>query len=83
MAGEELVGQPSAFDVLTFGTNCRLATLTRYRYSNVIEGRPSYDGVQLVNGSRIDRREVDPQRVCSRDEPLTTATVLAASAPSP
>ena len=81
--GEELVGQPSAFDVLTFGTNCRLATLTRYRYSNVIEGRPSYDGVQLVNGSRIDRREVDPERVCSRDEPLTTATVLPASAPSP
>ena len=28
--GEELVGQPSAFDVLTFGTDCRLATLTRY-----------------------------------------------------
>jgi predicted phosphodiesterase/hypothetical membrane protein len=80
--GEELVGQPSAFDVLTFGTDCRLATLTRYRFSDVIEGRPSYDGVQLVNGRRIDRRELDPERVCSRDDPLTTTTVPRPAAPA-
>ena len=80
--GEELVGQPSAFDVLTFGTDCRLATLTRYRFSDVIEGRPSYDGVQLVNGRRIDRRELDPERVCTRDEPLTTTTVPRSAAPA-
>ena len=79
--GEELVGQPSAFDVLTFGTDCRLATLTRYRFSDVIEGRPSYDGVQLVNGRRIDRRELDPERVCSPDDPLTTTTVPRLSSP--
>ena len=73
--GEELVGQPSAFDVLTFGTDCRLASLTRYRFQNVIEGRPTYDGVQLVNGRRVDGREADPARTCSPDATMTTATV--------
>ena len=85
--GEELVGQPSAFDVLTFGTDCRLATLTRYRFRDVIEGRPAYDDVSLVNGRRIDGREADPARTCSVDEPLTTVPVrkaapTAASAPA-
>jgi predicted phosphodiesterase/hypothetical membrane protein len=79
-AGEELVGQPSAFDVLTFGTDCRLASLTRYRFRNVIEGRPTYDGVQLVNGRRVDQREADPTRTCSSDATMTTVTVPAARA---
>jgi predicted phosphodiesterase/hypothetical membrane protein len=77
--GEELIGQPSAFDVLTFGTDCRLASLTRYRYRDVIEGRPAYDGVSLVNGRRVDGREADPARTCSVDSPLTTASVPAAT----
>jgi len=76
--GEELVGQPSAFDVLTFGTDCRLATLTRYRFRDVIEGRPAYDGVSLVNGRRVDGREPDPSRTCSVDSPFSTAEVPAA-----
>lgn len=77
--GEELVGQPSAFDVLTFGTDCRLASLTRYRFRDVIEGRPAYDDVSLVNGRRVDGREPDPTRTCSPDAPLTTVTVPAAA----
>jgi predicted phosphodiesterase/hypothetical membrane protein len=80
--GEELVGQPSAFDVLTFGTDCRLATLTRYRFRDVIEGRPAYDDVSLVNGRRVDGREPDPTRTCSADAPFTTTTVPAAAAAS-
>jgi len=76
--GEELEGQPSAFDVLTFGTDCRLATLTRYRFRDVIEGRPAYDDVSLVNGRRVDGREADPTRTCSPDAPFTTAAVPAA-----
>ena len=78
-AGEELVGQPSAFDVLTFGTDCRLASLTRYRFRDVIEGRPAYDDVQLVNGRRIDDREADVTRTCSSDATLTSTTVPAAA----
>jgi hypothetical protein len=50
----ELTGQPSAFDIATFGTDCRLASLTRYQFRNVIEGRPAYDDVTLINGSRIE-----------------------------
>ena len=52
----ELTGQPSAFDIATFGTDCRLASLTRYQFRNVIEGRPAYDDVTLINGSRIEER---------------------------
>lgn len=78
--GEELVGQPSAFDVLTFGTDCRLASLTRYRFRDVIEGRPAYDDVRLVNGRRVDGREADPARTCSADATLTSVTVPASGA---
>ena len=77
--GEELVGQPSAFDVLTFGTDCRLTSLTRYRFRNVIEGRPAYDEVRLVNGHQIDDREADPARTCTSDATLTRVTGPAAS----
>ena len=65
--GEELVGQPSAFDVLSFGETCRLTSVTRYRYRNVIEGRPAYDDVSLLNGTRIDT-VTDPGRTCERPE---------------
>ncbi|MGL5866071.1 MAG: DUF998 domain-containing protein, partial [Dermatophilaceae bacterium] len=54
--GEELVGQPSAFDILAFGTDCRLASLTRFQFRDVVEGRPAYDNVSLVNGRRVDSR---------------------------
>ena len=53
--GEELTGQPSAFDVAAFGEDCRIASLTRYQFRNVIEGRPAYDDVTLINGSRIEQ----------------------------
>ena len=78
--GEELIGQPSAFDVLTFGTDCRLASLTRYRFRDVIEGRPAYDNVSLVNGRRVDSREPDPERSCSPELPLATVRVPPAPA---
>ena len=66
--------------MLTFGTDCRLASLTRYRFRDVIEGRPAYDDVQLVNGRRVDGREADPARTCSPDATLTSVTVPAATA---
>jgi predicted phosphodiesterase len=53
--GEEMTGQPSAFDIAAFGQDCQLTSLTRYQFRNVIEGRPAYDDVTLVNGSRIER----------------------------
>jgi predicted phosphodiesterase len=58
--GEELTGQPSAFDVAVFGDDCRLASLTRYQFRNVIEGRPAYDDVTLINGTRIESEAPAP-----------------------
>jgi hypothetical protein len=50
----ELTGQPYAFDVVTFGSACTLTQLTRYSYRNLLEGRPAYDSVQVINGTTID-----------------------------
>ncbi len=70
----ELRGQPSAFDIATFGTDCRLASLTRYQFRNVIEGRPAYDNVTLVNGSRIEERAPDPASPAGGADARSTAT---------
>jgi hypothetical protein len=65
-SGEELVGQPSAFDIAAFGGDCQLESLTRYTFHNVIEGRPVYDGVSLVNGAAIEPAPAkgSPERAC-------------------
>lgn len=76
--GEELSGQPYAFDVLTFGTDCRLSTLMRYQYRNIVQGRPAYDDIALVNGARVDTRAPDEDRVC---RPPTRITQRAVEAP--
>lgn len=67
--GEELTGQPSAFDILTFGQDCRLTSLARYQFRNIIEGRPAYDDVSLINGSRVATPPAPdvPPRICSPD----------------
>jgi predicted phosphodiesterase len=88
-AKEELTGQPSAFDVATFGEDCRIASLTRYQYRNVIEGRPAYDDVTLINGSRIEKEPPttdaptngnnaqSPARTCSATSEPTTERIPA------
>ena len=75
--GSELVGQPSAFDIVTYGTDCRLTSLTRFRFHNIIEGRPVYDDVSLINGTRIDTRSADPERHCVSDASLSVQSVAA------
>lgn len=81
-AGEELVGQPSAFDIAVFGGDCRLSALTRYTFRNVVEGRPAYDDVTLVNGARIEKTAPGPAgRTCSAASPVSVDTVPAAAAP--
>ncbi len=75
--GSELVGQPSAFSIATYGTTCRLTSLTRFKFRNLVEGKPAYDDVSLINGSRIDTREANPDRSCSAGGGLTTREVPA------
>jgi predicted phosphodiesterase len=67
----ELRGQHSSFDVATFGQGCRLRTLTRYQFRNVIEGRPAYDDVTLINGSRIEGPVEEEKE--EAEEPPTSA----------
>ncbi len=87
--GEELTGQPSSFDIAVFGEDCRITSLSRYQYRNVIEGRPAYDDVTLINGARIQSAlpegpgtadaDADPAtpRTCSADLEPTTERVAA------
>ena len=92
----ELTGQPYAFDVATFGSSCSLTQLTRYSYRNLLEGRPAYDTVQVVNGERIETpleaatspvgaagqsRTDTKARSCSRLEPPTVTPLPAEGLP--
>ncbi len=72
--GEELTGQPSSFDVAAFGEDCRLASLTRYQFRNVIEGRPAYDDVTLINGGRIESAAPAPAPAPGTGETGTATT---------
>ncbi|MEO3937165.1 metallophosphoesterase [Dermatophilaceae bacterium Soc4.6] len=67
----ELRGQPYAFDIAAFDTSCRLATLTRYEYRNLLEGAPVYDNVTVVNGATIQtaRQAGAAERSCSAADP--------------
>jgi predicted MPP superfamily phosphohydrolase len=70
----ELEGQPYAFDIAVFSQTCDLASLTRYTYRNLIQGRPAYDDVRLINGKTIATREPG-ERTCGTNLGLTQATV--------
>lgn len=82
-AGAELNGQPYAFDILSYGADCRLETLTRYSYRDLLEGRPVYDDVRAVNGRSIQAPQPAAGRVCRADAPLTLQTVVAGAAGEP
>jgi predicted phosphodiesterase/uncharacterized membrane protein (DUF441 family) len=74
--GEELTGQPSAFDILDIGEDCRLVSLRRYTFRNVIEGRPVLDDVSLLNGSFIESDVFgDEQRRCVATTSVRTTAV--------
>lgn len=51
--GAELAGQPAAFDILDYGSACRLQRVTRYTFHGVLEGRPAFDDVSLIRGSSV------------------------------
>jgi predicted phosphodiesterase/hypothetical membrane protein len=70
--GEELTGQPSAFDVLSFGIDCSLNSLSRYQFRDVIEGYPAYDDISLINGSTVSAGTPPAadgsERACSHEQ---------------
>lgn len=60
----ELTGYPYSFDILTFGEDCAVSTLTRYSYRNLVSGRPQFDDVSLINGRAL-QAERPEGRTCS------------------
>ena len=70
----ELEGQPYAFDIAVFTQSCDLASLTRYTYRNLIQGRPAYDDVSVINGNTIATREPGA-RTCATDLGVSRSTV--------
>lgn len=72
----ELTGHPYSFDILTFGEDCSLSTLTRYSYRNLVSGRPQYDDVRMVNGRTIQPRAPEG-RTCSTGMGLTVEPIPA------
>jgi predicted phosphodiesterase len=70
----ELAGQPYAFDVAVYSQSCDLASLTRYTFRNLIQGRPVYDDVSVINGNTIATRERGA-RTCSDNLGLSRTTV--------
>jgi predicted phosphodiesterase/hypothetical membrane protein len=80
---DELTGQPSAFDILTIGQDCRLTSLARYQFRNVIEGRPAYDDVSLINGARIATPPAAdaPPRSCTPELGLERTIIPIVAAP--
>jgi len=69
----ELEGQPYAFDIAAFSQTCDLASLTRYTYRNLIQGRPAYDDVRVINGKTIATQPGG--RTCRTDLGLRQTTV--------
>ena len=69
-----LEGQPYAFDIAVFSQSCDLASLTRYTYRNLIQGRPAYDNVSVINGRTIATREPGA-RICATDLAMSQTTV--------
>jgi len=70
----ELAGQPYAFDIAVYGQSCDLTSLTRYTFRNLIQGRPVYDDVSVINGKTIATREPG-NRTCAADLGMSTTTV--------
>jgi hypothetical protein len=70
----ELLGQPYAFDIAVFSQGCDLSSLTRYTYRNLIQGRPAYDNVSVINGKTIATREPG-ERTCGTDLGVSRTTV--------
>ncbi|WP_295696982.1 metallophosphoesterase, partial [Lapillicoccus sp.] len=76
----ELRGQPYAFDIAAFDTTCRLSSLTRFTYRNLIEGAPVYDNVTVLNGRSIEAEPVSSDgqpRSCGVDSATVQASIPA------
>lgn len=61
----ELPSQPNAFD-MAIGQDCRVLSLTRYSYRNLVSGRPRYDDVSPGSRSTPTLRRGAPAKARAR-----------------
>ena len=50
--------------------------------AEIVQGRPAYDDIALVNGARVDTRPPDEERTCRPPTRITQRTVEAVPAES-
>lgn len=62
-SGTEKVTSTYFFDVAQFGTSCGLISLTRYAFKDIVEGRPAYQDLSIINGRSIVDTPAD--RTCT------------------
>ncbi|WP_298749902.1 metallophosphoesterase [uncultured Serinicoccus sp.] len=70
----ELQAHAYSFDILTFGEDCAISSLTRYSYRNLVSGRPQFDDVSLINGRTI-QPQVPQDRSCSAGQGVEVQAV--------
>lgn len=71
-SGTEKITSTYYFDVAQFGTSCGLVSLTRYAFKDIVEGRPAYQDLSVINGRSIV--ETPKDRTCtSGAEPRVTS----------
>jgi predicted phosphodiesterase len=61
--GTEKLTSTYSFDVAQFGTSCGLISLTRYAFKDIVEGRPAYQDLSIINGRSIV--ETPKDRTCT------------------
>ncbi|XVX19947.1 metallophosphoesterase family protein [Actinomycetota bacterium] len=82
--GAELTGQPSSFDVLSFAADCSLTTLERYTWRGLLEGRPAFDDVSVINGARVATPLAeDAGRTCAKPTSAPVVTDVPAAPATP
>ncbi|MDF8265930.1 metallophosphoesterase family protein [Luteipulveratus flavus] len=64
------------FDIAVYGRSCSLINLTRYSFRSVVEGRPAYDSLNVVNGRAIVD-QARSGRTCGTDQGVSRTTVPA------
>lgn len=62
------------FDIAVYGQTCSLVNLTRYSFRSIVEGRPAYDGLSVINGRSITSAAPEG-RTCGTAQGMDRTTI--------
>lgn len=70
--GTEVFTQAYSFDIAEFDTSCSLATMRRYTFTGILQGRPELESTSVLAGRQFVPAAKD--RTCGGSkDPLITA----------